>query len=509
MKRRTFLLGTITGLSAVVLASCTPENPPPTPTRSPRPPVAPAVPRPAAFTRSSWSTDPFARGSFSFQPVGSTPEQRVALAQPVDNRIFFAGEHTDDLNPGTVQGAIASGERAAAEVRNAGRPGERIAVVGAGIAGATAARELSDAGFSVVVIEGRERVGGRLHTIDNDNWPLPVDLGAAWVYDASRNTVAAQLAAIDVDADTFDFRYEQRTPAGAIVEPTTVGPDAVTAALAWAVPQPADVSLLKALDGSGAAKLSTDADESGVSDAGRLASYLATDVVADSGADTGVLSSWYAGDPTRSPEDDRYVVGGYQKLVSTRLDGLDMLTTSAVSNVTSSERGVSLRLSRGESISVDRAVITVPLGVLQSNSIEFTPPLPFAHRGAISALSMGTQDKVILRFRRPFWSTDATVWTVIADDVTEFTQAPTPTPSPDPRETTAPLLQLWYNLEPLTGEPILVGIVGGEAALRMAELSDDEVLAAALASLEPFLDPEVLETPAPTDSPTPTPTESP
>lgn len=507
MKRRTFLLGTISGLSVVALASCVPEEPRPTPTPSVPPPVAPGVPRPAGFMRTSWSTDPFARGSFSFQTVGSTPEQRVALAQPVDNRIFFAGEHTDDVNPGTVQGAIASGRRAATDVQSAGQTGERIAVIGAGIAGATAARELADAGFSVVVIEGRERVGGRLRTIDNDDWPVPIDVGAAWVLDSSRNTVASELAAIDVDAETFPFRYEQRTPAGTIVEPATVGPDAVTAALAWALPQPADLSLLDSLAGSGAADLSTDVNEAGVSDASRLASYLTTNVVTSSGAEVGVLSSWYAGDPTRSPEDDRYVLGGYRNLVTSRLEGLDMLTTSAVSNVTSTERGVSLRLARGESLSADRVVVTVPLGVLQSNSIEFTPPLPFTHRGAISALGMGTQDKVVLRFERAFWSTEATVWTVIPDEVTEFTASPTATPTPAPDQGATPLPQLWYNLQPLTGEPILVGVVGGEAAVRMSELSDDDVLASALASLEPFLDPEVLQTPAPTNSPPPTPSE--
>lgn len=504
MKRRTFLLGTISGLSVVALAACTPDEPTPTPTRTVPPTVDTSVPRPTAFERTSWGEDPFARGSFSFQAVGSAPEQRIALAQPVDDRIFFAGEHTDDVSPGTVQGALASGRRAAAEVQSAGQPGERVAVVGAGIAGAAAARELADAGFSVVVIEGRDRAGGRLHTIDNDDWPMPIDLGAAWVSDSSRHTVAAELAAIDVDAEPFDFRYEQRASDGAIVEPSTLGPDAVTNALAWAAPQPADVALLTALAESGAADLSDDPDDSGVSDATRLATYLATNVEAQLGTDPGRLSSWFAGDPTRSPEDDRYVLGGYKKLVTTMLEDLDILPTSTVANVTSTDRGVSLRLARGESLSADRVIVTVPLGVLQSNSIEFAPPLPFTHRTAINALGMGIQDKVFLRFEQPFWSTGATVWVLASERPTDFTEETTPAPTPTARdESTQPLIQLWYNLYPLTGEPILVGVVGGPAADRMAGLSDDDVLAAALAGLEPFLDPAVLATPAPTNSPTP------
>jgi hypothetical protein len=44
----------------------------------------------------------------------------------------------------------------------------------------------------------------------------------------------------------------------------------------------------------------------------------------------------------------------------------------------------------------------------------------------------------------------------------------------------------WFNLEPLTGEPVLVGLVGGAAAERMELLDDDELTAAVLATLAPF-----------------------
>ncbi|MCU1442944.1 MAG: oxidoreductase [Cryobacterium sp.] len=506
MKRRTFLIGTMSGLSVLALSACIPEKPTPIPSPSPSvPPTPPAtVPQPSAFARTSWGTDPFSRGSFSYQAVGSTPEQRIALGQPIDGRIFFAGEHTDELSPGTVNGAMASGRRAASEVQSAGEPGERVAVIGAGIAGATAARELADAGFNVVVVEGRDRAGGRLLTVDNDDWPFPIDLGAAWVRDSSTNTLASALAAVDVQAEIFPFRSEQRTPAGVAVEPETIGADAVAKAIDWAATQPADVSLSQALAGSGAADVNAEPDDSGVSDASRLASYISARVVTDSGADADTLSSWFAGDPTRSPEDDRYVLGGFEALVTSALDGIDILPSSAVASITSTDRGISLRLSRGESLSADRVIVTVPLGVLQSNSIEFNPPLPFSHRGAISALGMGIQDKVVLRFDRPFWSTDATVWTVVGDQAAEFGATPSPTALPgqtaDPAPAPGADFPLWYNLEPLTGEAVLVGLVGGAAAERLAELGDDELRDAALASLGPFLDPDASTTP-PTSGP--------
>jgi monoamine oxidase len=63
-----------------------------------------------------WRHDPFARGAYSYVAVGGG-DARVALAAPVDDTLFFAGEATStDGQGGTVDGALETGERAAAEV---------------------------------------------------------------------------------------------------------------------------------------------------------------------------------------------------------------------------------------------------------------------------------------------------------------------------------------------------------------------------------------------------------
>ena len=88
MTRRTLLMGAGAGVLGVLLASCTPEPAPsPTPDRSPTPkPTAGAI-TPAAFARSSWTTDPFALGAASFTPVGTQARAREALAEPVEDRL--------------------------------------------------------------------------------------------------------------------------------------------------------------------------------------------------------------------------------------------------------------------------------------------------------------------------------------------------------------------------------------------------------------------------------------
>ena len=77
----------------------------------------------------------------------------------------------------------------AAEIEHA-RASSRVVIVGAGAAGLAAARWLQERGFNPLVLEARDRVGGRIHTIEMDHG-APVDLGAAYIHgcDASYNPV--------------------------------------------------------------------------------------------------------------------------------------------------------------------------------------------------------------------------------------------------------------------------------------------------------------------------------
>ena len=468
MKRRTFLISSLSGLSLLALSGCVP--PKPTPTGTPTPTATPApslVPQPQDMLRSSWSNDPFARGSYSFAAVSSTPQQREDLAEPVLDRLFLAGEALSDTAPGTVQGARGSGQRAARALADVAEPGERVAVIGAGAAGIAAARVLTDAGFTVLVIEARDRVGGRIQTVSSDSWPMPVELGPSFIVAGSTNSLDEEFTGLEVSHAPFVPTPEARTPDGTVAPVSPVGADAVTAALAWAAAQAEDTSLGKALVATGSASLSMADGEAGVSDADWLDYQLATSTTLESGAPADEMSGWYAPTPaTTAAEDIRIVLGGYSTLLDEDAADLDVLLSSVVTRVAYTDSAVSLRLGTGESLTVDRAIVTVPLGVLKSDVIEFDPPLPFAHRGAIAALGMGTLDKIWLRFEEPFWDTDAALWTTVGDDTLDF--------------------RVWVNMMPITNEPILVGFVSGDKALGLAKADNTEFTDAALRSLEPF-----------------------
>jgi monoamine oxidase len=456
--RRSFLIGTGSGLSLLVLTACSDGGP--KPTRTPTPTPTSSVPRPSAILRSAWTTDPFARGSHSYIPVGSTPADREDLATPVLGRLFFAGEATSTELAGTVLGAQASGSRAASEVAGVAGPGERIAIIGAGVAGAEAARNLALGGFDVVVIEARDRVGGRIDSRKSKSWPLGVELGAWRLGRQPDAVLLSQLSSLGVQTNPLAPSLLTSPSESTTVDP--IGGKAVTDATAWAIAQPKDLTLDRALDESGAAQAADGTSVDGLAGSGLLKHQLQW-LATVTGADPSALSSWYAVNDITVY--DRVVTGGFDRLVTDALGTVTTSLSTAVTGVSYGDSGVSLKLGTGESLTVDRAVVTVPLGVLKRGSITFDPMLPLAHRSAIGALGVGTVETVWLRFDRPFWSTDAAAWGLVGtnDDITT-----------------------WVNLEVITGEPVLVGIVGGRAARDTVALTDDELVAAAMRALEPF-----------------------
>jgi monoamine oxidase len=457
MPRRTVLKAGLGAIASLGLPACSTNDP--TEPRTDPPATDPAadpggtVPQPAGMVRTSWSTDPWTLGSYSYLPVGATPQHRADLATPIDDRLVFAGEALDPDNPSTVHGALASGLAAAALADEALDPGATIVVVGAGIAGAAAARALTDAGHTVVVVEAQQRVGGRTFTVRPDGWPVPVERGASWVHDTAASDLATELAALDVATAAFEYNDIVLDPNGTLADGSDM---ALEAAIDWADGQDADLSLADALEQSGAAA---------EVDSASLQHFLRTEISTEYGADADELSAWW-GTAEGSEGDDLLVLGGYDALVTSRLDGLDVRLGWQVANIATGGEQATVTSGTGESLTADAVIVTVPLGVLKAGGITFRPPLPATHTAAIEAIGMGVLDKIWLRWDEPWWSQSAQQWTRVAATDDAFVE--------------------WFNLLDVAGAPVLLGLLGGAEARAWAARTDEAVLAAALASLQQF-----------------------
>lgn len=419
------------------------------------------VPSPTGMVRSSWGADPYALGAYSAMIVGADPRMRTTLAEPVDERLFLAGEATSTDHPSTVHGARASGVRAAEQVLAVAAAGELVVVVGAGVAGLSAARLLRDAGLDVLVVEARDRIGGRLHTERPDGWPLPLDLGASWVHDVAASDLADLLEESGIAAGAFDYEDAVVLGPDGPADPGELLEDAAAAledAVAHGEELDADVSLAEALAAVGAGE---DVDPA------LLDHLLETEVAGEYAESAGRLSAWWAFEEG-TEGDDLLVLGGYDGLATALADGVAVDLGRPIVAVARSEDGVQLTDATGGTVGADRVVVTLPLGVLQAGTVTFDPPLPAAHAEAIARLGVGLLDKLWLRFDEPFWSEEALVWSRVAPPGTPF--------------------RWWVNLQPLTGEPVLLAVQGGDTARAWAERSDADVLAAATEALQAFLD---------------------
>lgn len=261
-----------------------------------------------------------------------------------------------------------------------------VIIIGAGAAGLSAAQALAQASVRVLVVEARDRVGGRVYSVPSSRRIVPAELGAEFIHGPAPQTMAilrgAGSAAIETGGggdDDEDF-----------IEAAHLLDDA------HALTQ--DMSVADYLS-----RFARDPAKSNAAAAARAF------VEGFEAADPAIASVISIAEERESGTDDFSTrpAGGYPVVFDALRNGcaqagVRIELEAPVDRIT--WKGGSVHVAaRDRRFEARAAIVTVPIGVLRSGSVQFEPALPAEKQRALDHIVMGDVVKVVMRFRTAFW----------------------------------------------------------------------------------------------------------
>ncbi len=288
-----------------------------------------------------------------------------------------------------------------------------VIIIGAGVAGLTAAMMLARQGISFRLLEGRGRRGGRAYTSTTE-FALPYDMGAAWLHQGESNPfvqVAARLGTEIVNVSAADsWLYLDGTEASS----------AQYKQFAFLQKQLAQLIEQLGDNGRDEALGAVFKPESGLM-------QLAASTFAEweAGVDWSALSSLdlyqqHTGEVEyRVPSGVGALLQNWARLVPAELD----CVVSAIDM--RSNKDVRVETNKG-TLTAQYVLLTVPPSVLAAEKISFMPVLPLALREAHAQIKMGHLNKLALQFTKPLPETAAntTLYSLRGDSSANILLAP-------------------------------------------------------------------------------------
>ena len=318
-----------------------------------------------------------------------------------------------------------------------------VIVIGAGAAGLAAARELSLAGVKVLVLEARERIGGRIHT-HFDRWPI--ELGAEFVHGKPRETLAiverAELTLQRVPNRHWHWHDGILTKTGEFWSKVEKVMD--------------EMSGYKGPDQSFAEFLSHYRQTHNIQDIESIATLYVEGFHAAHADQIGVHGLNKTNEAAEKVEDDKQFrfPNGYSQLAASLYDdavasGAIFQFNTAVEEVRWQRDRVEVLTEGSHTFKTRKLLVTLPLTLLPR--VRFRPAIGETE-GAARRLAMGQVVKVVMRFREAFWEDEFT-----------FIHAPDELPP------------TWWSQFP-ERKPLVVGWAGGTRAEKLSLVSDDALL---------------------------------
>lgn len=337
---------------------------------------------------------------------------------------------------------------------------ETVLVIGAGISGLAAAKNLSDQGYQVTVLEARDRIGGRVWT--SHVWDdIPVDLGASWIHGTSGNPLtdlADQVGAARSTTTNYNNSVVYDT-AGELLDSNSSQEmselfEQITAIVENDSEE--DQTLADVIQASSLWQ-SLDSRQQQL-----VLHLINTTIEHEFSGSYNELSAYNLDDAEGYSGGDVIFPSGYGQLTDFLASGLDIRLNQIVQRISYSAQGVVVSSSQGE-FSADRVVVTLPIGVLKAGQVIFEPELPQVKQEAISAMGSGLLNKLFLRFPHTFWENNKEIINWVSEEHGRWNE--------------------WLNVAFYVDKPVLLGFNAADYARKTESWSDEEIVEDAMAVL--------------------------
>lgn len=271
-----------------------------------------------------------------------------------------------------------------------------VVVLGAGVAGLSTAHALVDTDLDVLVLEARDRLGGRVHT-DRSFAGFPLEFGAEFVHGERVPTWEwlERLGLKTVHWNKQDDSWVRMADGTRLTMAEARASDPrFDVTRSWALP---DVPA-RPLESFGRYLQRIGFEPAQIDYVRRAFANAAGESLRHLDAASMLDSITGAGD---TGHEDFRIVEGYGAVLEALGIGAEIRTRAQVERVEQTAEGVSAFTTAGDEFAAKLLVCTLPVGVLAAGDVEFVPGLPPATLQALRGLGMGPAVKCVYRFREP------------------------------------------------------------------------------------------------------------